>query len=170
MFNRFNKRNLTCGVCGRKFNEHVMDHLCAECYEIASIDNMVNDSGGTEWTADYALEVGKYLAAIAKKGGDVEQVKLQNDFIDWTTVPTVTARSKAAGNTKATNGVKAPVTVRIVDGDMSSEQYFRSVLQAFQQLNLPVKQHQKFRVQLKTAGKLVFTHRGIEFHFTAAGF
>lgn len=166
--NRFNKRNLKCAVCGRGFNEHCVDHICPECYEIASIDNMANDSGGFEWNADVALEVGQYLAAIAKKGGDVGAVKDQNDFIDWSTVPSIASRAtKKGGDTRATNGVPAPVTVQYGDGDVLS---YGSLFRAFNALGLPQKKMQKFRVALKTAGKLTFNFRGVDFHFTAAGF
>lgn len=164
---RFTKRNLTCAGCGRGFNEHCMDHLCPECFEIAGIDNMINDSGGSEWNASVAVQLGHYLAAIAKKGGNVEQAKSGNDFIDWSLVPTITGRVKAAGNTKATNGVKAPVTVQYGDSDRLA---YKSLFVAFNALGLPQKKMQKFRVALKTAGKLTFTHHGVEFHFTAAGF
>jgi len=168
MYSRFNKRGLKCAICGRTFNEHSSDHVCPECFEIAGIDNEVNDHGPEAFTAATALQLAGYLAAIAKKGGDVEAAKASNDYIDWTLVPTIAARasSKKGGDTRATNGVAAQVTVEFL-GKTSS---YLSVAQAFKHIGLPIKQHQKFRIQLKAAGRATFSHLGNEFHFTAAGF
>jgi len=166
---RFNKRNLKCSICGRGFNEHCVDHLCVECYELASIDNMVNDSGGDEWNAGVALQCGQLLAAIAKKGGDVAAARDSNDFIKWDQVPSIAAKAatgRTHGDNRATNGVKAPVTVRY--GKKSGS--YKSLFVAFGALGLPMNKMQKFRVQLKLAGELTFDHEGTAYHFTAAGF
>jgi len=167
MYSRFNKRGLKCAICGRTFNEHSSDHVCPECFEVAGIDNEVNDHGPEAFTASTAAQLGSYLAAIAKKGGDIEAVKASNDYIDWTRVPVVARRAgKTGGDTTATNGVGAQVTVE-VNGKTAS---YRSVAHAFTMLALPMGKHQAFRVQLKSAGRLTFSKLGIDYNFTAAGF
>jgi len=138
---RFNKRNLTCATCGRKFNEHVMDHLCQECYEIASWDNEANDSGEplSEATCD---SIGKMLNAIAKKGGDVEAVKASNDFIDWDAV------SRPAVRKGATHSDSRRRFLVKVNGSS-----FASAQGAFRQLRLPMTQLMRVRAELKATGK-----------------
>lgn len=161
---RFNKRNLTCGICRRGFNEHSCDHICPECFEIAGIDNEVNDHGPEAFTPATAVTLSKYLADIAKKGGDVERVKSSNDFIDWTLVPAAAAARTVhrVGSSAATNGVKAPV---IVNGG----EHYRSVREAFARCGLPMSKHQAFRKELKLKGELNFEHEGVVYKFNTVG-
>lgn len=42
---------------------------------------------------------------------------------------------------------------------------YRSVLKAFQELELPISKHQAFRKQLKTEGELAFKHDGKTYNF-----
>lgn len=157
-----NKRGLTCQVCGRTFNEHSSDSCCPECFEVCGYDNEVNDYGAEAQTAAVNVFLGAQLKAIAAKGGDVERVKANNDYIDWSQVTIAATRTHKGGDTRATNGVKAPV---VVNGKA-----YRSVREAFVQLGLPLSKHQKFRKELKLAGSKVFEDAGHLYMFTAAGF
>jgi hypothetical protein len=74
-----------CAVCGRSTRDvgHGID-CCAECSEIAGIDNMVNDNGyepGSKEYADALAECESYLAAAVKKGGDGAKIKECNGYI-----------------------------------------------------------------------------------------
>ena len=73
-----------CRVCGRKTRnpDHGGTELCSQCFEIAGLDNMVNDNAlEGDAKAKVVAECNIYLAEIAEKGGDVERVKNCNDFI-----------------------------------------------------------------------------------------
>lgn len=163
----FNKRGLKCGVCGRTFNEHSSDHVCPECFEVCGYDNEVNDHGPEAFTPAVAVHLSRQLALIAKKGGDIERVKAANDYIDWSKVPapTATRTINRVGSNAPTNGVKAPVRVEY-DGKNES---YKSLYVAFCAVGLPLSKMQKFRVQLKLAGELVFEYNGKAYRFFAAG-
>jgi hypothetical protein len=158
----FNKRGLKCEVCGRTFNEHSSDSCCPECFEIAGYDNEVNDYGAEAQTAATNVFLGTQLKAIAAKGGDIEAVKASNEYIDWSQVTVTASRTHKGGDTRATNGVKAPVVV--------NDKQYRSVREAFVALGLPLSKHQKFRKELKLAGNKAFECDGHLYMFTAAGF
>lgn len=74
-----------CHVCERRTRDtgQGVDHLCEDCYEIAGIDNSINDNGfrpGAPEFEEYRPELERRLAHIAKLGGNVEMVKRANDF------------------------------------------------------------------------------------------
>jgi len=77
----FNKRNLKCAVCGRGFNEHSSDHVCPECFELAGLDNQVNDDGRPQGNEQELAEAGRYLTAISRKGGDVQKAIDSNEYL-----------------------------------------------------------------------------------------
>lgn len=88
MANRYFKRGrgvFTCAVCERKTRDtgHGID-CCAECSEIAGLDNMVNDNGYEVGSKDYAdalAECEMLLTAAVKKGGNGEKIKANNGYI-----------------------------------------------------------------------------------------
>lgn len=81
---RFNYRGtFTCAICKRRTRDtgQGVDHLCEPCYEIAGMDNAINDGCDDKTAAAYRHDCEKYLAKIAKKGGDVKSVKSQNSYV-----------------------------------------------------------------------------------------
>ena len=71
--NRFQRGTgcYTCQSCKRQTratggndNEHV--GLCAECYEVAGIENQISDGDGTP---ELLAEIARLKAIIAEKGG-----------------------------------------------------------------------------------------------------
>lgn len=72
----------TCTVCKRATRDtgDGVNHLCHQCYELAGLDNTVNDDGRAP-TAREATERDALLAEIAAKGGDVQRVIDANDFL-----------------------------------------------------------------------------------------
>lgn len=75
-----------CVVCQRMTRDtgQGVDHLCEDCYELAGIDNTVNDNGLKAGDKDFEMyrhEVIRRLAKIAAKGGNVAKVKGANGFL-----------------------------------------------------------------------------------------
>ena len=75
-----------CDVCSRLTRDtgNGVTHLCAECWEIAGLDNMVNDNGYEVGSKDYAearAECDMLLAKAVKKGSDGAKIKVMNGFI-----------------------------------------------------------------------------------------
>lgn len=75
----------TCATCDRRTRNtgQDSDSLCADCYEIAGIDNTINDCGfkpGMPEFDEYLAELTRRLAHIEKLGGDVVKVKACNGF------------------------------------------------------------------------------------------
>lgn len=75
-----------CNTCGRSCR--VVDQgsagCCSECFEIAGIDNYVNDNGLKPGDAEHTnslAECNALLEAIVKKGGNAEAVKNSNSYI-----------------------------------------------------------------------------------------
>jgi hypothetical protein len=88
--NRFHNRGngvvFNCHVCKRRTRETDTggSGLCSHCFEIAGLDNMVNDNGYKPGTTDYAdarTECDRLLADAVKKGGDEARIKGCNGFI-----------------------------------------------------------------------------------------
>jgi hypothetical protein len=81
---RFDRRGtfkcMTCERVTRNSGQDV-DHLCFECFELAGLDNMVNDNGPETLTDSVRKEVDALVKAIAAKGGNVENVKKSNAFL-----------------------------------------------------------------------------------------
>jgi len=72
-----------CMICNRltRYTGQDVDHLCEPCYEIAGMDNSINDGCGDEEAASYRAECERLLKVIVKKGGDGESVKQANSFV-----------------------------------------------------------------------------------------
>lgn len=81
---RFGSKGVfTCTCCGRATREtgDGVDHMCHQCFEIAGLDNQVNDDGLSPCPADILAICNDHLDRIGKLGGNVEAVKAVNDFI-----------------------------------------------------------------------------------------
>lgn len=90
MRNRFrnmgNGSVFNCAVCGRRTRENDTGGtgLCYECYEIAGLDNTVNDNAYGPGTEDYKAareECDRLLAIAVKRGGDGARIKALNEYI-----------------------------------------------------------------------------------------
>jgi len=84
--NRGNGVVFNCACCGRRAREVDQggNGTCQECFEIAGLDNYINDNGYTTDTPEYKTtlkECEGYLKTIEKRGGKVENVKGWNGFI-----------------------------------------------------------------------------------------
>lgn len=82
-FSRMHGRStFPCQACGRLTRD--VDQggtdLCPECYELAGIDNELNDDG-REPTAQELAQCERYLAQIGKKGGDVVKARASCEYI-----------------------------------------------------------------------------------------
>lgn len=72
-----------CRCCTRKTRyagQGIGTELCPQCYELAGIDNMLNDEGRKATDAERA-ECNRYIAEIQAKGGNIENPKKWNDYI-----------------------------------------------------------------------------------------
>ena len=82
--NRFTRFEplFNCSLCNRRTRnpDHSGTMLCAECYELAGMDNHVNDNG---LTLDEKIisERDALLNAAVSKGGDAERIKSSCDFL-----------------------------------------------------------------------------------------
>lgn len=84
-FHRGQRPTFKCHLCLRMTRDTGQDvnHLCEDCYEICGIDNSINDNGykpGEAGFEQYRAELNARIAHIAKLGGNVEEVKRQNNF------------------------------------------------------------------------------------------
>lgn len=75
-----------CGVCDRMTRDtgNGVDHICAECFEIAGYDNMVNDNSYAVGSKDYndaLADCEMLLAKAVKKGSNGTKIKEMNGFI-----------------------------------------------------------------------------------------
>ena len=83
---KFNHRGtFKCVSCDRRTRDtgQGVDHLCYECYELAGLDNQVNDDGrGPDTlTESERSERDQLLAKIIKLGGNAEKVKKQDNYL-----------------------------------------------------------------------------------------
>jgi hypothetical protein len=64
-----------CAVCGRKTRVTTQDSytLCAECWELAGIENSILYGCGTP--EEYAEEVAELIAAAVKKGSNEAELR-----------------------------------------------------------------------------------------------
>lgn len=73
-----------CNCCDRRTRETGNGEsdcdLCYECYELAGLDNSIND-GGRDATPSELAWANELLGRIAKKGGDVEYARNSNSYI-----------------------------------------------------------------------------------------
>jgi hypothetical protein len=81
-FKRGQNPTFKCVTCERNTRDtgQGVDHLCEDCFEIAGLDNQVNDSGEPV-TKAILQECTDRLAKIKKLGGNAERVKAANTYI-----------------------------------------------------------------------------------------
>jgi hypothetical protein len=120
-FKRGQNPTFKCVTCERNTRDtgQGVDHLCEDCFEIAGLDNMINDSGKPVDAATLK-ECTARLAKIKKLGGNVEHVKAANTYI-W-----ATASDKAAAAKKETpdDGMGIPAFLkRQKDGSLPKSNY-----------------------------------------------
>lgn len=89
-FKRHQKPTFICTVCKRR-TRHTgqdVDHLCADCFELAGLDNQCNDDGVTpaQIGPGAVAEIARRVAHIKKLGGDVAAVRSANRFLFATKV------------------------------------------------------------------------------------
>lgn len=78
MKNRFERGGrgvFRCEACGRstRLVDQGGEHICPQCWELAGIDNSVND-GAQTW-AEVSKECEFLLEELVSKGGDAEKAK-----------------------------------------------------------------------------------------------
>ena len=100
-----------CQVCERNTRDsgQGIDHLCAQCFEIAGIDNMVNDYGykpGMPAYDDVRKQCDALLAAAVKLGSDGDKIKASNEFI-WGQDPAPTPPVEPAALPDPGAGIRA---------------------------------------------------------------
>lgn len=74
-----------CVICKRNTRQAGQDvtHLCAQCYEIAGIDNAINDNGGRPGMPEFEDQrprLNALLKRIGQLGGNVQAVKDANSY------------------------------------------------------------------------------------------
>lgn len=72
-FSRF-VQTIVCSMCGRKARPDQIDHLCNQCFDLASWDNQFNDNG-TRPNAAAAHWAETQLAKITHLGGSAQKVR-----------------------------------------------------------------------------------------------
>jgi len=75
-----------CQVCERMTRDtgQGVDHLCEQCFDIAGLDNTVNDDGlkpGEPRFASYRAECDELLAKAVKLGSNGDLIKAANTYI-----------------------------------------------------------------------------------------
>ncbi len=82
--NRFTRSEplFNCNVCERKTRnpDHSGTYLCVECYDIAGLDNHVNDNG-YELTPEIIAERDALFNDAISKGGNADAIKKCNTFL-----------------------------------------------------------------------------------------
>lgn len=88
------RSTFNCISCGRRTRDTDQGgtDCCMQCYEIAGIDNEINDCGYKPGSPEHSKRLAEcegLLKDIAKKGGDVEKVKASSDYVWVQEVPAV---------------------------------------------------------------------------------
>lgn len=80
-FRRGGGGTFKCDCCGRstRLVEQGNPGLCTECWELAGLDNSVND--GAQTLDEVTRERDGLAAYIVKHGGDIEAVKRENSYL-----------------------------------------------------------------------------------------
>lgn len=82
-----------CGTCGRGTRatgvQAVGSELCPQCWDIAGIDNQINDDGRSGPNEGEASEVSALLKQIVSKGGNEQAVRDCNGYAFGAASPTV---------------------------------------------------------------------------------
>jgi hypothetical protein len=102
-FNRHQTPTFKCMTCERMTRDtgQGVDHLCMECFNIAGLDNQVNDSG-EPCTPEILAECNHMLKIIEKRGGNIEKVREFNEYI-WPVAAPAPAPIAAAKHVKFEN-------------------------------------------------------------------
>jgi hypothetical protein len=84
-YNTFGRKvAFKCNVCERMTREtgpdHAVNSLCEPCYELAGIDNYLNDNGEALVGSHYEEAVGYLIKQIAKLGGEEAAQKAKDQF------------------------------------------------------------------------------------------
>lgn len=71
----------TCDACGRRARvvDQSNDQICQQCWDLAGLDNSVNDGAMT--LAEAATERDDLFATCVARGGDPEKIKRDNSFL-----------------------------------------------------------------------------------------
>jgi hypothetical protein len=121
-FKRGQNPTFKCVTCERNTRDtgQGVDHLCEDCFEIAGLDNQVNDSGEPVDKATLK-ECTARLAKIKKLGGNVERVKAHNTYI-WATAGKPAAAKETPA--PAADGLDIPAFLkRQKDGSLPKSNY-----------------------------------------------
>ena len=80
-FRRF-KPIFKCRVCQRNTRnpDDGGTELCAQCFELAGLDNMINDNG-LDLTSDIMAERDALFNEAVSKGGNGDRIKSCNDYL-----------------------------------------------------------------------------------------
>jgi hypothetical protein len=77
-----------CQLCGRKTrvangDTGGMGDWCEHCFEIMSLDNVINDDGleGSPDAQAHVAKAEKLLAIVAERGGNIAKVKRQCSYL-----------------------------------------------------------------------------------------
>ena len=86
-FRRGQRPTFKCVTCTRTSRDtgDGVDHLCHQCFEIASYDNQVNDSG-EPCPPDTLAYCERMLREAVKKGGNEQRIRAHNEYI-WPKKP-----------------------------------------------------------------------------------
>lgn len=72
-----------CATCGRMTRQTGVQSIgsesCPQCYELAGLDNLLNDCPEEGVAANYR-EAERLLAEIVAKGGNAERVRAQHEY------------------------------------------------------------------------------------------
>ena len=81
-FQRGGRGVFRCDICGRscRMVDQGNDRICQQCWDIAGLDNTVNDEG-REPTARERAHGQSLLTEISAKGGDADAVREANEFL-----------------------------------------------------------------------------------------
>lgn len=85
-FQRGQRPTFRCEICTRMTRDTGtgVDHLCEDCFELAGLDNQINDDGdkpGSDGFQKMIAERDSRLAHIVKLGGNGEMVKASNTYL-----------------------------------------------------------------------------------------
>lgn len=80
---------ISCGRRTRGMSDVIGTDCCAQCFELAGLDNMINDDHRRP-TSDETAEAELLLAEISAKGGDAQQVRDHSSYIFPQTVEVAT--------------------------------------------------------------------------------
>jgi hypothetical protein len=150
---------IPCTACGRPHTRSTTNdtELCPECWEVAGIDNEVNDNGKAAQTDGYNVTLGKLLHLIERKGGDPKAAKKSCEYIDWSKVVAYEPNDKlaaAVSQSWADKKVRASRLARHAF-KVGGKQY-ASMAVALKALGLPLTKLRELRATARDEGKVTF--------------